>query len=45
MSLASRFRIRQEEGFSKEEIRKLIREYLKDSVTKDVLDDWLESKS
>ena len=44
-SVTEAIKLAQEEGFSKEEIKKLIREYLKDSVTKDVLDDWLESKS
>jgi hypothetical protein len=44
-SVSEAIKIAKEEGFSNQEIEQLIRGYLKDSVPKDVLDDWLKSNS
>lgn len=41
-SVSEAIKIAKEEGFSKEEIKLLIGLYLKDSVPKDMLDDWLK---
>lgn len=41
-SVSEAIKMAKEEGFSKDEIELLIRQYLKDSVPKDMLDDWLK---
>jgi DNA helicase IV len=44
-SVSEAIKIAKQEGFSNQEIEQLIREYLKDSVPKDMLDDWLNQIS
>jgi hypothetical protein len=41
-SVSEAVKIAKEEGFSNQEIEQLIRVYLKDSVPKEILDDWLK---
>lgn len=44
-SVSEAIKIAKQEGVSNQEIEQLIREYLKDSVPKDMLDDWLNQTS
>jgi hypothetical protein len=41
-SVSEAIKIAKEGGFSNQETEQLIREYLKGSVPKDLLDDWLK---